>query len=109
MKRTEMIKDKKIFNEIIRKGKYTKDKNFVIYYIDNKSEHTNFGIAIKKSIGTAVVRNRLKRQTRAIIDNNRKLFKNSYNYIIMIREGCLTSSFSEMSSSLETLMKGKIE
>ena len=87
MKRYEMIKDKKYFNSIIRQGKYSKDKNFVIYYINNKSGASKFGIAIKKSIGSAVDRNRLKRQTRAIIDDNRKIFKKSYDYIIMIRDG----------------------
>ena len=35
MKRFEMIKNKNEFNNIIRHGKYTKNKYFVIYYIDN--------------------------------------------------------------------------
>ena len=109
MKRSEMIKDKEYFNNIIRHGIYTKDKNFVIYYIENKSNKTSFGLAIKKSIGSAVTRNRLKRQTRAIIDNNRKLFKNSHDYIIMIRDGCLSSSFEKMSESINNLMKGNIK
>ncbi len=106
MKRFEMIKNKNEFNNIIRHGKYTKNKYFVIYYIDNIDNNTKFGIAIKKSIGLAVIRNRLKRQTRAIIDNNRILFKNSHNYIIMIREGCLLSSFKDMNEALVNLMKG---
>ena len=106
MKRFEMIKDKDYFNKIIRQGKYTKDKNFVIYYIDTVNKNTQFGIAIKKSIGSAVLRNRLKRQTRAIIDNNRNLFKNNRDYIIMIRDGCIGSNFKDMTNSLNELMKG---
>lgn len=101
-----MIKDREYFNKIIHHGKYTKDKNYVIYYIDTSNKNTHFGIAIKKSIGSAVVRNRLKRQTRAIIDENKNLFKNTRDYIIMIRDGCKSSSFSEMTNSLNELMKG---
>lgn len=106
MKRYEMIKDKKYFNTLIKQGKYSKDKNFVIYYINNESNTSKFGIAIKKSIGSAVIRNRLKRQTRAIIDSNRKLFKKSYDYIIMIRDGCSNSSYQDMNESIINIMKG---
>lgn len=106
MKRIEMIKDKNQFNNIIRHGKFNKDKNFVIYYTDNVSSKSKFGIAIKKSIGSAVIRNRLKRQTRSIVDNNRNLFKNSKDYIIMIRDGCLKCSFNDMNESLINIMKG---
>lgn len=109
MKRYEMIKDKRKFNLIIKSGKYVKDKNYVIYYIpsDNKLI-PHFGIAIKNSIGGAVLRNRLKRQTRSIIDNNKNLFKNDKDYIIMIRNGCLDDDFNSMNKSIEALAKGII-
>jgi len=107
MKRFEMIKEKERFSHIIKNGKYNKDKNFVIYYIDNKdSIFPHFGIALKKSIGKSHIRNRLKRQTRCIIDNNKKLFKKDRDYIIMIREGCLKGNFQDMSKSLNNLVKG---
>lgn len=107
MKRYEMIKDKNYFNLIIKTGKYIKDENYVIYSLENKNNYPMFGIAIKKSIGTAVIRNRLKRQVRTIVDNNKKLFKNSYDYIIMIRKGCLSSDYQRMNNSIVQLMKGK--
>lgn len=107
MKRCEMIKDKKRFNYIIKHGHYNKDKRFVIYdfpSIDQK--FSQFGIAISNSVGHAVVRNRLKRQTRAIIDENKNLFKNGKDYIIMIRNGCLGERFEDMNSSIQNLLKG---
>lgn len=107
MKRFEMIKDKEYFSKIIKSGKYNKDKNFVIYYKDNNNaKFSHFGIAIKNSIGKAVVRNKLKRQTRSIIDNYKTLFKNDKDYIIMIREGCLGSGFDGMSKSIDNLLRG---
>lgn len=109
MKRFEMIKDKNYFNFIIKNGKFIKDNNFVIYYIYNeKKNFPQFGIAIKNSIGKAVERNHLKRQVRNLIDNNKKLFKNECDYIIMIRDGCTRSSFEEKNSSLVNLLERKI-
>lgn len=107
MKRIEMIKNKEYFNHIIRNGKYNKDKYFVIYHVESDSEFPHFGIAIKNSIGSAVVRNRLKRQTRSIIDENKNLFKKGRDYIIMIRNECLNSDYQIRNNSLVSLMKGK--
>ncbi len=108
MKRYEMIKNQDYFGSIIKTGKYNKDKLFVIYYLENlENRYPHFGIAIKNSIGKAHVRNRLKRQTRSIIDNNKNLFKKDRDYIIMIRNECVNAKFGEMNDSLVTLLKGK--
>lgn len=107
MKRYEMIKDKNYFSYIIKNGKYNKDKNYVVYYFKNaNNKYSHFGIAIKNKIGKAVVRNRLKRQTRSIIENNKKLFQKSYDYIIMIREGLKDTSYEAMNMSMEMILKG---
>lgn len=107
MKRYEMIKDKNYFSYIIKNGKYNKDKNYVIYYVkNNKKDFPQFGIAIKNKIGKAVVRNKLKRQTRFVIENNKKLFKKDKDYIIMIREGLKEASFKEIDTSIKMIMKG---
>ena len=72
MKREETIKDKNLFNNIIRTGKFKKNSYYVIYNIKKEEEKINYGIAISNKLGKAVVRNKLKRQTRAIIDKHRK-------------------------------------
>lgn len=107
MKRREMIKNKERFNYIIKNGHYNKDKFFVVYHVPCETgTHTHFGIAIKNSIGHAVLRNRLKRQTRSIMDENRNLFKKDKDYIIMIRNGCVDGKYSQMNESLVNLLKG---
>ena len=104
MKRREMIKDKKVFNNIIQKGSFYKNKLFVIYIKEKKNENTMFGIAISNKTGKAHLRNKLKRKLRAIMDNNKKLFQNNYDYIIMIRKACQDASFQEMNDSLVSLI-----
>lgn len=107
MKRCEMIKEKEYFSSIIKHGKFTKDNLFVVYFVKKeKDTFSHFGIAIRHDIGKAVVRNKLKRQVRSIIDNNKKLFKKGTDYIIMIRNKCRDSRYVDMDESIKRLLKG---
>ena len=105
MKRIEMIKDKNTFNNIIKKAKFKKNDYFIIYNNENEINNTRFGIAINKKYGHAVDRNRIKRQVRAIIDNNRNLFQKGNNYIIMVRKSCQEAKFSTLEMALTELLK----
>lgn len=105
MKRQEMIKDKKIFNNLIKNAKFNKNKYFVIYKERNNTSYTNFGISISKKYGKAVNRNEIKRKIRAIIDKNRNLFQNGHDYIIMIRKSCEKEEFSVLEKALTALIK----
>ena len=105
MKKREMIKSKKDFTTLIKTGKFIKTKDYVIYYKENDLEKMRFGLAISNKIGNAVTRNKLKRQTREIIDNLKSLFKNNTDYIIMIRKGCLETPFEERLNNLERKIK----
>lgn len=105
MKRIETIKNKKEFNNIIKNGEYKKNNLFVLYYIVNKDNDINkYGIAISNKVGKAYIRNKLKRQVRSIIDNNRNLFKIKGNYIIMIRKSCLDNSYQNLEKALIELL-----
>ena len=105
MKRAETIKDQKLFNNIIKNGKFKKNNFFVIYNIMKEESTIKYGIAIGKKVGKAVVRNKLKRQTRAIIDKHRNLFKNKNNYIIMIRKSCANTDFNILEQALVELLE----
>ena len=105
MKRIETIKDKKLFNNIIRNGKFKKNNYYVLYNIMKEEPNPSFGIAISNKVGKAFIRNRLKRQTRAIIDNHRNLFKNNHNYIIMIRKSCYNTDYNVLEKALINLLE----
>ena len=106
MKRYEMIKSHDEFNEIIHKGNKISNKYFVIFEVEQSNKKPRFGIAVGKKMGNAVVRNKIKRQMRMIIDNNRNLFKNFHNYIIMVKRECLEINFFDLEKEfIKTLGK----
>lgn len=105
MKRKETIKDKKEFNDIIKNSSFHRNKNLVLYYKERTDNEKMYAVAISRQVGKAHLRNYLKRITRVSIDQNRKLFKNGFNYIIMIRKNCADISFQELNDSLIDLLK----
>ena len=105
MKKREIVKSKIEFNHIINNCPYVKNSNYTLYIRKKEEMSPHFGFAISKKVGTAVERNKLKRQTKAIVDSLKQNFKNYNDYIIMIKKGCKTISFQEMKNSLENLIK----
>ena len=105
MKRYEMVKKHEEFNEIINSGKKVKGKYLIIFSKTKDYPKPNFGIAITKKCGNAVLRNKLKRRIRNIVDNNRLLFKNNKNYIIMIKGSAKVTTFQELEQDLINLLR----
>jgi len=105
MKKKDIVKSKIIFNDIIKKGVRNTNKYFVICSVIKDEDIPKFGIAVGKKLGNAVTRNKIKRQLRNIIDNNKILFKNNHNYIIIVKKEILILSFQEMNNELVKLIK----
>lgn len=105
MKRYEMVKSHNDFNNIINNGKKVSNKYFNIFSIKKEYDKPNFGIAVGKKLGNAVERNKLKRRMRVIIDNNRFLFENYHNYIIMLKKEAVDISFQEMEKEFIKLLR----
>ncbi len=105
MKKYEVVKEHKEFNDIINNSKYIKNNNFVVYYRNSEFNYPRFGIAISKKFGKAHIRNYYKRITRNIIDINKKSFKNNMDYIIMIKKNSSLSKYNDLKDSFENLLK----
>lgn len=105
MKKQEVVKSKRDFNDIIKNSPFLKNQSYVIYIRKKEEERSHFGIAVSKKLGNAVVRNKLKRQVRAILDKEKINFPNHRDYIIMIKKSCVGLSFSKMKEDLGNLIK----
>ena len=98
MKKINILKNNRDFTRIIKGNKSFKYKDYIIYIDRDTNDLYKFGISVSKKIGNAVVRNKLKRQIKNIIDKKR--YENSFNCIIILRKGILKKSFNEMSEEL---------
>ena len=104
MNKKYIVKESRVFDEVIETGKKIKNYNFVIFYKEKKDSPTKYGITVPKKVGKAHIRNMLKRKVRAIIRNYNKTYEKNYNCIIIIRNSCLNLSYQELSSSLQYLL-----
>ena len=104
MKKKDIIKSKLEYTEIINNCKYIKNNYYVIYYRKNSS-HNRFGISIPKKTGKAVLRNKIKRRIKNIIDNNKFNIQNSYDYVIICRKRLVELKYSEMENNFISLIK----
>ena len=103
MKKKEIIQKETEFTEIINKCPYKKNNYFVIYYRPNK-EHNRFGISVPKKTGKADIRNKIKRRTKNILDQNQNCVQSSYDYVIIIRKRLLELNYQQMQEQLINLI-----
>ena len=94
-------KDSRI--KIINKKNGSVNKYFIINKETNNDLIPKFGITFVKNMCNAVNRNKLKRQIKSIIDNNKNIYENNKNYIIIIRKDALNKSYKELEDNLISL------
>ena len=105
MKKEEVVKSNREFDYIIKNGKYKKNNEFVIYYIDTTRENNRFGISVSKKIGNAVTRNYYKRVIRNICDKSKNLYSKKKDYIIIMRKGLSSLNYIDAYKSMNDLLK----
>lgn len=103
MKKNNILSKSENFNRIIKEGKKIISKNIIIYLELTTNDNYHFGLAVGKKIGNAVVRNKIKRQLRSIIDE--KKYKNNFNCVILVKKSILTQSFFDIRKEILNLFK----
>ncbi|MDD6323731.1 MAG: ribonuclease P protein component [Bacilli bacterium] len=103
MKKINVVRENREFTRIIQKNKPFRYKDYVIYIDKRGPSVYKFGLSVGKKVGNAVVRNKIKRQLRSILDKND--YKNNFDCIIIVGRGILKRSFLEMQDNLNFALK----
>ena len=105
MRKLYIVKESKDFDKIIKNNIFNKNKSFVVYNMENNLKYNRYGISVSKKLGNAVFRNKYKRKIRSIIDNYKKDYNISKDYIIILRRGALDKNFKELTDDIEKLIR----
>ena len=103
MKKLEIIKSSREYTDIINTNKCKRNKYFSVYYRKNNDKN-KYGITIPKKTGTAVIRNKIKRRVKNIIDNNKNIVQKNYDYVIIVKKGIIDLTYQEMEKELLKLL-----
>lgn len=103
MKKLEIIKSSREYTEIINTNKCKRNKYFSVYYRKNNDKN-KYGITVPKKTGTAVIRNKIKRRVKNIIDNNKNIVQKNYDYVIIVKKGIIDLTYQEMEEELLKLL-----
>ena len=100
MKKEEILKSSQDFTRIIKKNNIFKNKLFYIFIQKNNLKKYQVGISVPTKTGNAVVRNKIKRQIKSIIGQNRENLLSNYNYVILVRKELLNNSYSNIEKNM---------
>ena len=70
----------------------------------SKNKTSKIGLTVTKKIGSAVIRNRVKRILRAIIQNNRNLFKKPLYIEIIAKKEILKCKFEVIEKDIQNIL-----
>ena len=98
------IKKHKEFQEVIAKGELVRSTFFTFYTLENKLGYTRIGISVPKKSGNAVVRNKIKRQVRAMCAHNTDYSK-SIDLVVIIKKAYDTENFAEVEQDIQNILK----
>lgn len=103
MKVINRIKANDEFAVTVKKGCTLRNNSYVIHYINNDKNICRVGISVSKKIGNAVVRNRIKRQIRAMCDSLLNYENHAIDIVIVVKEGFLGKEFVYNNDQLKKL------
>lgn len=103
MKKIYRVKKYTEFKEIINNHQFIKNDIFKIYYKENVYNFERYGIRVTRKNGNAVIRNKIKRQIREIINFSTDYSKN-IDFIIIVNNNYLIDNFGLNKTSLNKLV-----
>jgi len=106
MKKQYRIKKSDEIELVMNKGFSKANRTFIVYKFQNPEvEKYRVAISAPKKLGKAVVRNRVKRQMRAVLQQNDRYLKDGYDYFIIARPDVLEIDFATITKQMIHVLK----
>jgi ribonuclease P protein component len=99
----ERITDPQDFRRVMKLGRRLSSRNFILFIKKNENLFHRLGIVVKKEIGPATFRNRMKRYIREFFRLQKHQIKGYYDIILMVKKGCSVNRYQEVEEELRGL------
>ncbi|MGI5920333.1 MAG: ribonuclease P protein component [Syntrophomonadaceae bacterium] len=105
LSKEKRINKGKDYNNIFHYGKKIPGRYIIVFIQENNLGRNRCGIVTSKKVGNAVIRNRAKRQLRAIISNGWETINDGYDIVIVARKNITTAVFNQLVRDFYMVMR----
>jgi ribonuclease P protein component len=95
------------FDAVYGTGQRRSSSHFTVFFRANQQPQSRFGFSIKKTLGGAVVRNRIRRRIREIVRCHRLEIPTGWDMVIHPKSAATRAPFAALTSDLLRLMQGR--
>lgn len=92
------------FDAVYRAGKRRSSSHFTVFFRANQGPMSRFGFSIKKALGGAVVRNRIRRRVREIVRCHRAQIAPGWDVVIHPKNSVARAEFAALETDLLRLL-----
>lgn len=97
------------FERVYREGRRRSSKQFVVFARRTAADApVRFGTSVKKGVGGAVVRNRIRRRVREIVRLHRSELPPGWDIVIHPRASVAEAEFAALGKELMNLIRGAV-
>ena len=93
------------FDAVYRNGKRRSSSHFTVFLKANDLPQSRFGFSIKRALGGAVVRNRMRRRLREMVRLHREEISAGWDFVIHPKANVASAEFAALAKDLVRLLK----
>jgi ribonuclease P protein component len=94
------------FDAVYRAGKRRSGSHFTVFFRANQQPLSRFGFSIKREVGSAVARNRIRRRAREIVRCHRLEIPAGWDIVIHPKSSVARAPFAALTAELLRLLQG---
>ena len=93
------------FDAVYRAGKRRSSSHFTVFFRANELPQSRYGFSIKKALGGAVVRNRIRRRVREMVRCHRLEIPAGWDIVIHPKSSVASAASAALAADLLRLLK----
>lgn len=104
MARVARLRSRKLFAQVLRRGRALGSRHLVLFWLAADSEPLQLGFAVQRAVGSAVKRNRVRRRLRALAEATRESLPPSGYMVWLGKHTALEASWDELLGTARRLV-----